>query len=582
MDRQQETATGRKLMRLLTDMVTERGSGFKYRLFFSIAVSVFLFSAHTAFAAQTYVSLTFDDGRASQVNAGPILEAYGVQGTFYIISGDLGSDPYYMSLDQAYGLAAAGNEIGGHTRTHPDLTQLPESAAAEDICGDQQQLQSWGFPAVSFAYPFGATNPAVEAIVSSCKERGYSVSADYSSARIVGGLQCPGCDVAESLPPQDAFSIRTAGDGPKNSTTLDDLKSMVIQAEATGGWLVIPFHSVCSAPGTAPVPGDASDCGGLYSTSYDDLDQFVQWLSGRSGSGTTIKTVGEVMQMSFPPPPPPVPAGPNLVLNPSLELDANVDDIPDGFLLSGYGANIYSYSRVNSGAHSGTYAERLTIASLSSGDRKLITTQDLSSWNIFAVPGESYETSVWYRSDVPILLIAFYHDAGGWHYWSESPQAAASGSWTELNWRTPPMPAGADYWSFGPALLQAGTMTIDDFSAAMANDGGNACENARPALSLSNTSVYWASFTDYQSNELSVDFDMTNTGSTTSYNVQVEDLPATNGVICVTSPPLLLGHIPPGGLRSFTVRYSIPPGANSFRASVSASAEDGCATSYRY
>ena len=330
---------------------------------------VFLFSAHTAFAAQTYVSLTFDDGRASQVNAGAILAAHGVHGTFYIISGYLGSDPYFMSLDNVRSLATAGNEIGGHTRTHPDLMTLSANAAVEEICGDQQQLQSWGFPAVSFAYPFGATNPAVESIVKSCKEHGYSVT-DYNSARVVGGLQCPGCDVAESLPPNDAFSIRTAGDSPRSSTTLAELESMVTQAETTGGWLVIPFHSVCSAPGTAPLPGDASDCGGLYSISYANLDQFVQWLSERSGSGTTIKTVGEVMQMP-PPPPPPPPVGPNLVLNPSLELDMDGDNHPDGYLLGGYGVNIYSYSRVNTGAHTGNFAEQLTITSLSSGDRKV-------------------------------------------------------------------------------------------------------------------------------------------------------------------------------------------------------------------
>jgi len=565
----------------LVHVVTEGGNRYKYRLLFSIAVSVFLLSTHTAFAAQTYVSLTFDDGRASQVNAGSILEKYGVHGTFYLISGDLGSDPYYMSLDDVYSLAASGNEIGGHTRAHPDLTKIPESAAADEICSDQQQLQSWGFPAVSFAYPFGATNPIVESVVASCKERGYNVTTDYHSARIVGGLQCPGCDVAESLPPQDAFSIRTAGDGPKNSTTLDDLKSMVIQAETTGGWLVIPFHSVCSAPGTAPAPGDASDCGGLYSTSYADLDQFVQWLSERSSSGTTVKTVAEVMQMSSPPPADPV-VGPNLVYNPSLELDTNTDGIPDGFLLGGYGANSYSYYRLSTGAHTGTYAEQLTVTSLSSGDRKVTTSQDLSSSTIFASPGESYETSVWYQSDVPILLVAFYHDADGWHYWNESPQAAPSGAWTQLKWRTPPMPQVADYWSYGPALIQSGTMTVDDFSSIMINGNGTPCENTKPALSLNNTSIYWASFTDYLSNDLSVSFDIGNIGATSAYNVRIDDLPASNGVICITSPPLLLGHIPAGGLRSFTAKYRVPPGTSSFRASVSASVEDGCANIYHY
>ncbi len=81
-------------------------------------VFLFLISVSSAAAAQTYVSLTFDDGRTSQQNAGAILAAHGVHGTFYIISGDLGTSNYFMTLDQVRALAAAGNEIGGHT-LHP-------------------------------------------------------------------------------------------------------------------------------------------------------------------------------------------------------------------------------------------------------------------------------------------------------------------------------------------------------------------------------------------------------------------------------------------------------------------------------
>src|SRR4051794_30162773 len=63
----------------------------------------------------TYVSLTFDDGRASQRNAGALLADNGVRGTFYIVSGGVGSSPWYLDLSDVQGLAAAGNEIGGHT-----------------------------------------------------------------------------------------------------------------------------------------------------------------------------------------------------------------------------------------------------------------------------------------------------------------------------------------------------------------------------------------------------------------------------------------------------------------------------------
>lgn len=260
-------------------------------------VFLFLISVSSAAAAQTYVSLTFDDGRTSQQNAGAILAAHGVHGTFYIISGDLGTSNYFMTLDQVRALAAAGNEIGGHTLTHDDLTADTPSQVISQVCGNQQQLQDWGFPAVSFAYPYGRTNANVEAIVQNCKLQGYDVKANYRSARGAWGLQCPGCDAAESLPPLDPFALRTT-DSPQNTTTLSDLESMVTKAEATGGWLVIPFHSVCSAPGTAPVPGNGADCTDSYSVTYSNLDQFVDWLSKRADRGTSIKTVGEVMNLT--------------------------------------------------------------------------------------------------------------------------------------------------------------------------------------------------------------------------------------------------------------------------------------------
>ena len=558
----------------------EQGMGLfrKSCLLMPVLFFIFMCSAAMASAAQTYVSLTFDDGRASQVDAGAILASHGVHGTFFIISDELGQDPYYMSLADVNGLAQNGNEIGGHTLTHPDLTTLSEAQATQEICGDQQQLQAWGFPAVSFAYPYGNTNASVEAIVKSCSERGYNVK-DYTSARIVGGIQCSGCDPAESQPPLDPYAVRTPSiDGPNKNTTLAELETMVTQAETTGGWLVIPFHSVCSAPATAPIPGNASDCPDYYSVSYDLLDQFVQWLTQRSAMGTSVKTVGQVMQL----PPPPPPLGPNLVVNPSLELGTADNSQPYGYTFDGYGVNTYSYSRIDAGAHTGTYAEQLTVSSMSSGDRKVLTDMDTSSPAIFGTSGKLYQTGVWYKSGIPVIMVAFYHDSGGWHYWSQSPAAASADSWTLLSWRTPPLPAGADYWSFGPTLTQPGTMTVDDFSAVMINDG-NVCTTGKPVLSLSMTaSPYWADLSDYQASLLSIDFAISNIGSAPAYNVQVNNAFATNGAAIASQAPMLLGHIQTGNSAAFTQQYLVPPAISSFITYISASAEDGCANRYQY
>jgi len=47
--------------------------------------------------AQTIVSLTFDDGIATQNQIRPVLASHGMHGTFYIIDGFVGANSYYMT-----------------------------------------------------------------------------------------------------------------------------------------------------------------------------------------------------------------------------------------------------------------------------------------------------------------------------------------------------------------------------------------------------------------------------------------------------------------------------------------------------
>lgn len=71
----------------------------------------FIWPAHKRAA----ISLTFDDARASQVDAGlPILDRYGVRATFFL------SPQNIAQRQDAFRQAAArGHEMGNHTMTHP-------------------------------------------------------------------------------------------------------------------------------------------------------------------------------------------------------------------------------------------------------------------------------------------------------------------------------------------------------------------------------------------------------------------------------------------------------------------------------
>ena len=144
-------------------------------------------------AGQTIVSLTFDDGTASQYWALNQLSSRNMTGTFYVNSARLGTSDYYMTWKQVHDLSNAGNEIGGHTADHYDLPNSDPAEAQRQVCDDRANLLSQGFAPTDFAYPYGNFNSSTEQMVASC---------GYNSART--SLVAP-----ETNPPGDPYALRT-------------------------------------------------------------------------------------------------------------------------------------------------------------------------------------------------------------------------------------------------------------------------------------------------------------------------------------------------------------------------------------
>jgi peptidoglycan/xylan/chitin deacetylase (PgdA/CDA1 family) len=421
----------------------------------ALVVVVLFALVPTASAAQTVVSLEFDDGYADQFQTKDMLAAHGMNGTFFIISGAWGASQY-MTPEQVKALSDAGNEIGGHTVDHPDLTTLTHDDQLREICNDRVALSNLGIEVSDLAYPYGSTNADVKSAVQAC---------GYNSARGVGGIKsptdCTFCPTAETIPPADPFKTLTP-DGVVEGNTLQQLEDLVTQAELNGGgWVQIVMHHVCDA------------CGETYAISPTTLGAFLDWLQPRSSAGTVVKTVHEVIGGATQPvvhgPPPVAPGpGPNVVLNPSLEQDANHDQLPDCFQFSGYGTNDFLFTRTSdpNEVHSGSFAERLDINAITDGDRKLLTLEDTGDCAPKPTPGHSYDASVWYKSTTPSGLVAFIRDSGGnWGFWAAGPATPVSpDDWAQTTWTTPPIPAGTTGISFGLAISSVGTLITDDYS----------------------------------------------------------------------------------------------------------------------
>ncbi len=411
-----------------------------------------------AAAAPTVVSFTFDDGDADQMAAARVLHTYGLDGTFYIITGAVGA-PQYVTPADLHTLVAEGDEIGGHTVSHLELPHVTAAEARRQVCAGRDILITWGFHPTSFAYPGGVYSPAAEAIVREC---------GFTSARTVAGLRSPGCPQclpAETMPPKDPYAIRVPGqvDG---SWTLATLEGLVTGLERRGGgWLPLVFHHVC----------DTAHCTtGTIRLSV--LDAFAKWLAARRAAGTVVQTVGEVIGGPARPMVTVPVAGWHDVTNPLLETLGNRGGVnptneaptkaapfPLCWMKGDYGHNVVTWQRIR-GGHNGPWALRLTMSSHRSGAATLIQQFDTGQCSIPAAAGRSYDLATWYRSTVVTQFSVYYRTpAGRWRYWASSPFYPATRHWADATWTTPPLPSGGRGLSFGLTLASEGSLLTDEY-----------------------------------------------------------------------------------------------------------------------
>ena len=441
-----------------------------------------------AAASPTVVTLTFDDGNADQLAAAQTLKTNGLAGTFYVTSGWIGA-PGYLTRANLSTIAAAGNEIGGHTVNHADLTQVPATEAKAQICNGRAALQSWGFQPRSFAYPFSTSTPAVEALAAQC---GYDTSRGLGDVR--SPASCPACPVAESLPPANPNYLK-APDQVDSSWTLAQLKAQVTNANQNGGgWVVLTFHHVCANTGAADCQADQSITPAVFA-------QFAAWLKAyrdAPANKTTVKTVDQTVRQykgtAYPAyrtaaavaPKPVAAVGVNALTNPSLETTDTATSFPSCFQAAGWGTNTAAWVSVSPG-RTGTKAQKLTVTGYASGDAKLMPNLDLVTCAPSVTPGRTYTLSTWYQSTAVSQFALYYRDGSGtWFYWTSSPWLAATATpttWTQGTFTTPAVPANATAVSFGLALIANGTLVTDDLSFV---DRGTATA-ARAALATTSS-----------------------------------------------------------------------------------------------
>jgi len=132
--------------------------------------------------------ITFDDGYENNLhNALPVLRRFAYTSTCYVVArragqtnswdSELGIPPApLMSIAQMQAWIDAGQEIGSHTLTHPDLRHINRQNQRVEIIESKLQLeaqlkQAGGIS--NFCYPYGGFNPSA---VDCAFEAGYATA----------------------------------------------------------------------------------------------------------------------------------------------------------------------------------------------------------------------------------------------------------------------------------------------------------------------------------------------------------------------------------------------------------------------
>lgn len=118
------------------------------------------------FNRNKYIVLTFDDiFQTFYQFAFPILKKYGVRATAFLIGNSIQQKKYQnlkedgliaLTTEQITELQKYGIEIGSHTMTHNQLTDLTNHQANQEITDSYQLVKDFNNDGITFCYPRGA------------------------------------------------------------------------------------------------------------------------------------------------------------------------------------------------------------------------------------------------------------------------------------------------------------------------------------------------------------------------------------------------------------------------------------------
>ncbi|SMO66515.1 polysaccharide deacetylase family protein [Gracilimonas mengyeensis] len=168
------------------------------------------------------VSYTFDDNYGNQLDVMvPMFNEYGYQLTLFTFTNAFIS-ANYEGLSEA---AAQGHEIGSHTVTHRNLSDLSDEEQIEELANSKATLEDniSGYSVHTIAYPF-------------CVPGNNDITSQY----YIAARGCSGQIVSND--PSNAMNISSMVIGTEGHETTEDFNNRVNAAARTKGWVVFLGH----------------------------------------------------------------------------------------------------------------------------------------------------------------------------------------------------------------------------------------------------------------------------------------------------------------------------------------------------
>ncbi|HEX8823827.1 MAG TPA: polysaccharide deacetylase family protein [Archangium sp.] len=223
------------------------GSVVVHRILRGLALVLLLSGAVPAWAAQPFaqgmVTITMDDGWSSQYTwARPALQQRGLRSTYYLVTeGVRNGWASYLTAPQVQTILAEGNELGGHTLTHPDLTTLSAAQVEAELRDSQAWLKSqFGLASVpAFASPYGRYTADVLT----------TAQKYYGSHRTVNG--------GHNFRDSNILQLRAYD--VTSSVSVATVREWIDRAAADGSWLILVFHEFVNGTPTRSTECSVSD-----------------------------------------------------------------------------------------------------------------------------------------------------------------------------------------------------------------------------------------------------------------------------------------------------------------------------------